>query len=319
MSHDRSRIDRRDTLRILGGLGLGTGLFGPARAWAAAADFAAPRDTDADELRIPAWYYQHFDADYDQPVAEEGFGGWKKTELPFSRNHTALVVMHAWDTGESYEDYPGWWRAVPYIPRANAILEEVFPPLLNAVRESDWPVFHVVGGGQYYQDLPGYKRAQALAAEDTSARPKVPSDPVRARLDAFRSESVFPGNQNTPDIDRGFAKLDFPDAARPHGDEGVAENGAQLYGLCRDAGVNHLVYCGFAINWCLLLSPGGMAEMQTYGCMCSAIRQATTAVESRESAPGEWAKEIALWRVALAFGFVFDAPDLIGALPAATA
>jgi hypothetical protein len=39
-----------------------------------------------------------------------------------------------------------------------------------------------------------------------------------------------------------------------------------------------------------------------------------TAVENRETARTEAAKELALWRVAVMFGFVFDADDLIGAL-----
>ncbi len=54
--------------------------------------------------------------------------------------------------------------------------------------------------------------------------------------------------------------------------------------------------------------------MQKYGCMCSAIRDATTAVENKQSAAEEWAKEIALWRVALAFGFVFESKDIIAAV-----
>jgi len=57
-----------------------------------------------------------------------------------------------------------------------------------------------------------------------------------------------------------------------------------------------------------------MAEMQKYGIMCSALRQATTAVESKESAKKQWAKELALWRVALAFGFVFDVDDFTRAV-----
>ena len=54
--------------------------------------------------------------------------------------------------------------------------------------------------------------------------------------------------------------------------------------------------------------------MSQRGIMCSVIRQAVTAVENKETARGELCKEIALWRVALAFGFVFDVDDLINAL-----
>ena len=270
--------------------------------------------TVSDTLTIPTWYYQHFDADFSIEVPEQGFGGWKKANLEFSRKHTAVVSMHAWYAGKDKDEFPGWWRVVPYIPRANAVLRNVHPGLLSAVRASGLTLFHVVGGGDYYKDLPGYGHAVELAGPSPPACEQIDSDPVRDRLYAFRREHAYQGLHNEEDVKRGFATLDFPEEARPKGNEGVAENGAQLFALCKERGINHLVYCGFAINWCLLLSPGGMAEMQKYGMMCSALRQATVAVECKASAPDQLCKEFALWRVALAFGFVFDVDDFVAVL-----
>jgi nicotinamidase-related amidase len=144
----------------------------------------------------------------------------------------------------------------------------------------------------------------------------ITQDAVYERLEAFRAENVFVGPHNRPDVEAGFAQLDFAPAARPVGEEGIAENGPQLAALCRAHGVNHLVYVGFAINWCLLMSPGGMVDMKRYGVMCSTIRDAVTAVENRETARDGREKQQALWRVALEFGFVFEADNFIGALAA---
>ena len=36
--------------------------------------------------------------------------------------------------------------------------------------------------------------------------------------------------------------------------------------------------------------------------------------KTRESARQQWAKELGLWRVALAWGFVFDVDDLVAAV-----
>ena len=176
------------------------------------------------------------------------------------------------------------------------------------------PLFHVVGGGNYYQNLPGYQRAKKLASPSPKSPEQIASDPTLARLRQFRGANVFVGTHNETDVNRGFARVDFPPEARPVGEERVAENGDQLFGLCREAGVNHLIYAGFAINWCLLLSPGGMHDMSPRGVMCSAFRQATTAVENKQSARREWAKELGLWRVALAFGFVYDVDDFLAAI-----
>lgn len=265
-------------------------------------------------MHLPAQLYQQFDADPARDVPGEGYGSWHTVDAEIAPTHTALVVMHAWECGQP-DEYPGWRRAVEYYPRARKILAEVFPPLLAAVRASPLPVFHVVGGGKdYYSHLPGYKRAVALAGSAKESAP-LATDPVHEKLQRLRATKCFPGDHNTADIDAGFEKLDFAPSARPIGDEGIAENGEQLAALCRAHGVNHLIYAGFAINWCLLMSPGGMVDMKRHGCLCSTIAEAVTAVENRETAREEREKQQALWRVSVEFGFVFHLEDLISALP----
>lgn len=269
-------------------------------------------------MRLRAQAYRQFDADPSRDVPAEGFGGWHGTEVDLAPAHTALVVMHAWDTDPA-KRFPGWHRAVEYLPRAERILAEVFPRLLAAVRRSPLPVFHVVGGGHdYYRHLPGYQRAAALAAT-AAPLPPVPADPTHARLLRQRTELSFPGTANIADAAAGLAQLDFSPAARPRDNEGIAEDGHQLAGLCRAHGVNHLIYVGFALNWCLLMSPGGMVDLARHGCLCSTIAEAVTAVENRETARGELEKRQALWRVAVEFGFVFSLEDFLAALPAGAA
>ena len=263
-------------------------------------------------FRLATQYYQQFDADDARDVPGEGYGGWKTAEVELAPAHTALVVMHAWDCGAP-EDYPGWRRAVEYHTRARKILAEVFPPLLAAVRASPLPVFHVVGGGDYYRHLPGYRRAAQLAGP-APAVVRVRPDPVYDQLEKFRATRVFVGEHNQADVDAGFAKLGFAPPARPVGEEGIAEDGAQLVALCRAHGVNHLVYVGFAVNWCLLMSPGGMVDMRRHGLICSSIREAVTAVENRETARDEGEKRQALWRISVEFGFIFGANDFVAAV-----
>lgn len=267
-------------------------------------------------MHLRAQLYQHFDADPSIPVPAEHFGGWRDVDIELAPAHTALVVMHAWDCGEPHE-FPGWRRAVEYMPRARQILDEVFPPLLAAVRRSPLPVFHVVGGGRdYYSHLPGHQRAVKLTEKSTAPSKllRVEPDPVYDQLNRLRHDAVTPGADNAADVRAGFAELDFAPQAVPVGDEGIAENGAQLAALCRAQGINHLIYVGFAINWCLLMSPGGMVDMARHGCLCSTIREAVTAVENRETARDEREKQQALWRVSVEFGFVFSLPDFVAAL-----
>lgn len=266
-------------------------------------------------LRVPASYYQHFDADPALEVPTENFGGWQKDWIEISLVRTAVVLMHVWQFG-SLALYPGLYRCIEWIPRARQICRTVLPPLLAAVRASPMPIFHVVSGS-YYQDQPGYQKALALAGPEPPPPPAIEADPVWERLQQFRQERVLPGRHNMEDCDNGHRTVTFPPEAMPLPQEGVVESSHQLFALCRDKGVNHLIYAGFALNWCLLFGGGGMFEMSRRGFLCSAFRQATTAVENKETARRQQNKESELWRVSVAFGFVFDVDDFIAALEAA--
>ena len=271
-------------------------------------------------VRLPTWYYEQFDADFARDVPAEGYGGWHVAELELALPHTALVLMHAWDCGTRAE-FPGWHRAVEYIPRADHICRTVFPPLLGAARGAGLTIYHVVtpDSRRYYDRLPGYTRAAQLAGA-TPAAERIASDPTLEQLRQFRARHVFPGAHNQEDVDRGFRqRLGFAPNAEPQRDEGVAEDGSQLYALCKADGIDHLIYAGFAINWCLLMSPGGMVDMSRHGLLCSTLREAVTAVENRETARQELCKELALWRVSVAFGFVYHVADLVGALDSSRA
>jgi len=54
--------------------------------------------------------------------------------------------------------------------------------------------------------------------------------------------------------------------------------------------------------------------MSRHGILCSALRQAVTAVENKETARDQLCKEVGLWRVAVGFGFVYDVDDFVAAL-----
>lgn len=202
--------------------------------------------------------------------------------------------MHAWDPGAPGE-LPGRERAVEYLPRARRILSEVFPTLLATVRAAGLPVLHV------HEPAPPPRR-------DTMR------DATWQTLQAVRQQLSYPGEDNQADIDTAFADLRIAAVARPRPGEPVLAHSAALAKHCREHGINHLIYIGFALNWCLLMSPCGMIDMKRRGFICSTIPEATTAVERHETAEEESEKASALWRVAVEFGFLFHRGDFQQAL-----
>jgi nicotinamidase-related amidase len=261
-------------------------------------------------IKLPANYYQQFDADFNRDIPGEGYGGWKKSEIEINTLSTAFVVMHAWDCG-TREQYPGWHRVVEYIPRSYDICRNVFPTLLEAIRKSGLKLYHVGTGGDYLNNYPGYASTLKLVEGQQLVQERAQSDPALEKLWQFKSEHAFPGNHNKADIKEGQKHLDFPEQAKPFTNEDIAITSEQLFALCKRDNINHLIYSGFAINGCLLTSPGGMLDMLRKGVMCSAIRQAVTAIENKETARNELAKQLGLWFVSIISGFVFDADDII--------
>ena len=158
-------------------------------------------------IEIPTNYYQHFDADFDLDVPGEGYGGWKKANLTYDLDHTAIVVMHAWDC-VTREEFPGWHRAVEYIPRADAICDEPLPAFLQIVRSCNVPIIHVVAHSGYYENLPGYQKVLSWASDAPPAPEIVSQDSTMQELRAFRSANVFQGTHNQKDIQAGFARVD---------------------------------------------------------------------------------------------------------------
>lgn len=272
---------------------------------------------------VPARVYRQHDADLARDVPAEGFDGWTTVGVPLDLDRTALVSMHAWDC-KGPDQVPGWYRHVEYLPRAARTLDEVFPPLLDAARRAGLPVFHVAGGGKYYQHLDGFRAATRAARRHRrpwpwpTGRAGIPRDAGRRELDRIREAAGGCGERNRADIARAFESIDFAPQARPLDGEGIADDAATLLALCKAHRVSHLIYTGFALNWCLLASPGGMIDMSRLGLLCSTIPEATTAVEHKETARDETCKAIALWRVSLAFGFVFPLEAFVAALHGAS-
>lgn len=264
----------------------------------------------AKETKVRTWYYQQFDANQNLEIPGEGYGGWKTAVLPFDLQRTGFVFMHAWDCGMPEQD-PAGRRVCEYLARADKIVRDVFPGLLGALRSAGLKIYHIAGFEEGLGSYAGYKKA-GERKDVPPANTAVPCDNYKA-LQKFREQNVFPGGHNLAELEKRVPK-NFTPQAKPVENEGIALNGAQLAAMCAADGVNHLIYSGFAINWCLLMSPGGMLDMSKRGFMCSTIRQAVTAVENKESARAEAHKEEALWRVALNFGFVFDAEDIIAAV-----
>ena len=258
-------------------------------------------------VQVPAYYYSQRGIDISLPHPGLGIKGWGKTDIPIDPKRTAVLVMHCWDP-LPYEQFPEAYEIVEYLSRANKIYEERLMPFLEEVRRSGMRVIHVALGFEpELQKFAGYHRIQKkyppAKYETIQCSPEHEQLRYRRRLLNLAGDKEFYDR-----IEETYGHYTF--AIKPLDHEDVVCRDNQLFGICRDEGIDHLIYTGFAVNACLVSSPCGYIDMTRHGIMCSIVGDLTTAVECKETCEEQLHRQVGLWQYAVWGGFVFLADDL---------
>ena len=94
-------------------------------------------------------------------------------------------------------------------------------------------------------------------------------------------------------------------------DDFVLATGQQLHDLCRERGILHLVYAGFATNWCVLGRDYGMRAMRRRGYNLILLRDATMGVEFPDTLGELKATELAVREAEQQIGFSASNEDFL--------
>lgn len=280
--------------------------------------------TERRQVEVPWHMYRQFPADFSRwSEAATGFAGWHAEPRPLDLDRTCLALMHLPDTGLSADTEwgpdcpnPDALGTVEWVPRTMELVAFRLPRLVTAARAARLLVAHVGVGGPPHNSGPVWERSVSEAGEppasDNEAIPLDEERWARHRRDVFDLP-----RQERADVAEHVPSL--PGCLLPCEGDIVAQHAWQLHRLLRNRGVDHLVYCGWALNWCLWFSPCGMLDMQRRGYMCSAVRGGCVAIENAESAVGELNLAYAYWKTSTMFGYVFDLHELTSALRGAAA
>ena len=86
-------------------------------------------------------------------------------------------------------------------------------------------------------------------------------------------------------------------------DDFVIATGQQLHALLEERRILHLIFAGFATNWCVLGRDYGIRSMSRYGYNMVLLRDATTGVEFPDTYDNLFTTEIAIREVEQQYGF----------------
>lgn len=258
-------------------------------------------------IQVPAHYYAQCGIDITLPHPGTAMNGWGKADIPIEPERTAVIIMHAWQPLPP-DQWPEQYEIVEYLSRVEPIVKNRIEPFLEAVRASGVRLIHVAAGFEpELQEFAGYNRIREKYPPTSHAQ--ITCSEAHKELELLRRIMNLGGSRERYErIEESYYHYTFRIKPQDHEDVVCASN--QLFSLCRDEGIDHLIYTGFAVNACLKSSPCGYTDMTRHGIMCSIVGDLTTAVESKETCEKQICLENGLWQYAVWGGFVFLAEDL---------
>lgn len=239
----------------------------------------------------------------DEPCRETAFIR-REFEMPLPVDETALVLVDLWNV----HFIESW------IERAKQVTLECVVPVIDAARRIGMTIVHAPSPSvaSQYPQLDRHK-------------PPQPSAPNTWPPPEFRSRSgdydVYRGPRSQPPgigvhWDKLSSQLSMSPAIDVKEDEFVIATGQQLHELLEEQRILHLLYAGFATNWCVLGRDYGIRSMSRYGYNIILFRDATTGVEFPDTYDNLFTTEIAIREVEQQYGFSASNDDFFKAVDA---
>ena len=239
----------------------------------------------------------------DVPCREAAFIR-REFEMPLPIAETALVLVDLWNV-----HFIETW-----IERAKQVTVDCVVPVIDAARKVGMTIVHAPSPSVAAQ-YPQLKRHKPPEPSTPSTWP--PSD-FRGRQGDY---AVYRGPRSQPPgigvhWDKLASQLSMSPAIDVQEDEFVIATGQQLHELLEEKRILHLIFAGFATNWCVLGRDYGIRSMSRYGYNIILLRDATTGVEFPDTYDNLFTTEIAIREVEQQYGFSASNADFFAAVEA---
>jgi nicotinamidase-related amidase len=216
----------------------------------------------------PRYYRWHVDlgVEWVETNTNYGFVDWG---IPLSQ--AALVLVDVWDR-HYLKDTDA---------RAEAIIQQKYPPLLNAARQAGLRVIHAPDPIQAkkYPDLRPNVGIEDLEIKRPSEWPPAA---FRLKTEEYKSfaQPFEPREKERSDY---VTPRTVHPLAEPTGEDVVIATGEELHRYCQQQQILFLFFLGFNTNACILLRDYGTIEMSKRGYEVIIVRDCTTGMESCET------------------------------------
>lgn len=233
-----------------------------------------------------------------QPCREENFVR-RQIDMALPAAATALVLVDMWNI----HFIESW------LERAVEVTRESVVPVLDAARDAGLAIVHAPSApvAANYPQLLRHRRPEPTPPDDW------PPAEFRRRSGDY---AAFRGPRHQPPgiavhWDEMKDQLGMSSAIDVRDQDFVIATGQQLHDLARESHILHLIYAGFATNWCILNRDCGMRAMAGRAYNLILLRESTTGVEFPDTLDGLVATEMAIREVEVQLGFSASNADFI--------
>ena len=238
------------------------------------------------DLILPVRYYQD-STPQGIPCREENFER-REIEMDLPLGLAALVLIDLW-----HDHFIRSW-----IERASQVLRERVLPVIDAARRAGIPIIHA--------PCPEVA-AQYAQLEHHEPAPKRNANSEWPPAEFKRREGEYHAYRGPREQEPGIRDIReerrMSDLVEVRDDDIVIATGEQMHAYLKSHGILHLIFAGFATNWCILNRDYGVKAMHERGYNTILLRDATTGVEFPDTLDGLWATELAIREVEQKYGF----------------
>lgn len=256
------------------------------------------------DLRLRVRYYQD-STPPGIPCIEKNFIR-REIVMPLLVEETALVLVDLWNV----HHIKSWME------RAKDVTVKAIVPVMDKARAAGLTIIQAPSP----EVARKYRLSTQYASdEDVFVAPRVydwpPEDFVerKGHYRVFAHPCKQPPGVGEKYKELRIPSLDLPDAVKLHSDDYMIRTGSQLHRLLKHKHILHLIYAGFATNWCILGRDYGMRAMSQRGYNTILLRDSTTGVEWPDTVDSLFATELAVREVEVQVGFSASNKDFFNA------
>ena len=215
-----------------------------------------------------------------------------------SQGSRALVLVDVWDN----HFIESW------LERAESVTREAVVPVLETARRIGLTIVHAPCPEVAAQ----YPQARRHRPPEPEPNASWPPAEFRKREGEY---AAFRGPRNQPPGIPSIDNLGMSREIRVLDDEEVISTGQQLHELLEARRILHLLYGGFATNWCIMNRDYGIRAMAKRGYNIILLRDATMGVEFPDTVDTCFATEISIRDAEVQIGFTASNRDFLAACP----